>query len=143
MMTFISPDEATTVSVLCTSTLSDTPHLPTHATFARKKIPQCMICSMEESVLWCVYKGNTNECNYTGHAKHLTSCSDPDYKMIAHTVCPPQSMLKNFLAFMNMSCFEIAHSSRCDELFLRSCEVITPTARPRSHTHWQFSWAIM
>eukprot|EP00957_Ditylum_brightwellii_P067455 5120239-Ditylum_brightwellii.AAC.1 len=41
MMTFVSPDEATTASVLHTSTLSDTSHLPIHAFLAGKKMPQC------------------------------------------------------------------------------------------------------
>eukprot|EP00957_Ditylum_brightwellii_P026212 1982289-Ditylum_brightwellii.AAC.1 len=74
MMTFVSPDEATTTSVLCTSTLSDTSHLPTHVSLAGKKTSQCMIYSMEESVLWHVHKGNTNGCTYARLTKHLTSC---------------------------------------------------------------------
>eukprot|EP00957_Ditylum_brightwellii_P012043 909730-Ditylum_brightwellii.AAC.1 len=117
MMTFVSPDEATTASVLHTSTLSDTLHLPTHASLTGKKTPQCMICSMEKSVLWRVHKGDTNGRNYARRTKHLTSFSNPDCKITAHVVYSPQLMLKYFPAFMNMSCFEIAHSSRCDGLF--------------------------
>eukprot|EP00957_Ditylum_brightwellii_P055627 4215330-Ditylum_brightwellii.AAC.1 len=58
MMTFVSPDEATTDSVVHISTLSDTSHLPTNASLAEKKVSQCMICDMEESVLWHVMKGD-------------------------------------------------------------------------------------
>ena len=117
MMTFVSPDEATTASLLHTSTLSDTSHLPTHASLAGKKTLHCMICSMEESVLWCVHKGNTNGCNYARCTKHLTSCSDPDCKIIAHTACPLKSMLNFVPAFMNMSCFEIVYSSNAIVFF--------------------------
>eukprot|EP00957_Ditylum_brightwellii_P060135 4566705-Ditylum_brightwellii.AAC.1 len=89
MMIFVSPDEATAASVVCTSTLSDTSHLPTHASLAGKKVPQFMICNMEESILQYVCKGKTNGCKYARHTKHLNSCSDPDCKIIAHTVCTP------------------------------------------------------
>eukprot|EP00957_Ditylum_brightwellii_P180921 13783791-Ditylum_brightwellii.AAC.1 len=64
VMTFVSPDEATTASVVHTSTLSDTSHVPTHASLTGKKVPLCMICSMEESVLWCACKENTSGRKY-------------------------------------------------------------------------------
>eukprot|EP00957_Ditylum_brightwellii_P016939 1277232-Ditylum_brightwellii.AAC.1 len=57
-------------------------------------MPQCMICSIEESVLWCVHKGKTNKHNYVGRTKHLTSYSDPDCKIIAHAVWPAQSVMQ-------------------------------------------------
>eukprot|EP00957_Ditylum_brightwellii_P188429 14344637-Ditylum_brightwellii.AAC.1 len=59
-MTFVSPDEAIAASVVYSSTLSDTSHLLTHTSLAGKKAPQCIICSMKESDLWHVCKGNTN-----------------------------------------------------------------------------------
>eukprot|EP00957_Ditylum_brightwellii_P123307 9401881-Ditylum_brightwellii.AAC.1 len=77
---------------------------------------------MEECVLWCVCKGNTNGCNYARHTKHLTSCGAPDCNIIALTIYPPQSMLKHVPAFMNMSCLETAHSSRCDGLFFEATQ---------------------
>eukprot|EP00957_Ditylum_brightwellii_P207578 15353592-Ditylum_brightwellii.AAC.2 len=98
--------------------MNNTSHIPTHASLAGKKAPQCMICSIEESVLQHVCKGNSNGHKYAKCTKHLTSCSVSNCKTSAHTVCPPQSKLDFFPAFMHMSCFERAHNSTCDGLFL-------------------------
>ena len=48
---------------------------------------------------------------------HLAACSEPDFKVVAHTCNPQESRLSNIDEFFGMTCFDIAHHHRCKGVF--------------------------
>ena len=116
LMNYVDPDEETTRTIQHNQ---DTDHkacfIPKD--FAKKQ-PHCIICSMEESV-WrkCFQTTNRKGRSYSRRSKFLAMCSNADCKITAHT-CPPAATKMNTLPqFLGMSCFEIAHSEECKDLF--------------------------
>ena len=83
-----------------------------------RKIPMCMICSMEESIARKVVGVvNRNGRKFARRTKFLAKCADQNCNVIAHSCCPQGTKMSTLPQFNGMSCFEIAHHPVCKSLF--------------------------
>lgn len=80
--------------------------------------PTCAICNMEESVLRKIFNvENKKGRKYSRRQKYLATCTHPDCKISAHVCCPDGTKTSLLPMFRGMSCFDIAHSQECQNMF--------------------------
>ena len=84
------------------------------------KRPVCMICSMEESLrnkLFSCCPVESKHRKQSRRVKFLAKCTNPFCDVVAHTCNPEESKISKLSTFQGLSCFEIAHTNKCNGIF--------------------------
>jgi len=84
--------------------------------------PVCMICSMEEMAKAQVLKlprNKTKNRKMARRTKYLVKCMHDNCHIVAHATCPNESKVSEIPYFSGLTCFEIAHHPKCQDLFTK------------------------
>ena len=117
LMSYVDRDEQTpaTLEQNVIASLHRPEEIPTRF---NRKIPMCMICSMEESIARKVLgSANRHGRKFARRSKFLAKCADPNCNVIAHTCCPQGTKINSLPMFNGMNCFQIAHHPVSASLF--------------------------
>ena len=83
------------------------------------KVPTCMICSMEEGIMRKVQNHENKKGRFFSRRKrNMVICSDPNCNIICHSTCLNETKIQKIPQFAGLTCFEIVHHPKCENLFV-------------------------